>query len=178
MAKREFQLSEQQVNELRQAEQQTRDVRELKRLQAVRLYGTGVSQQDIQNVVGCAERSVREWSQRYNESGAAGLKSRWRGENALKLSREQRADLKRRLNENRPDQVLPPKLRISRGAFWTVSDLQIAVERWYGVSYRSQGAYRLLLLECGFSYQQAEAVYRSKPDEQTISNFEAELEKK
>lgn len=178
MAKREFRLSEQQVNELRQGEQQTRDVRELKRLQAVRLYGTGVSQQDIQNVVGCAERSVREWSQRYQEAGVAGLKSRWRGENALKLSREQRADLKQRLNENRPDQVLPPDLRISRGAFWTVSDLQIAVERWYGVSYRSQGAYRLLLRECGFSYQQAEAVYRSKPDEQTLSDFEADLEKK
>src|SRR5436309_11031495 len=100
MAKRQFQLSDQQVEELRQAEQQTRDVRELKRLQAVRLYGSGIPQQDIQNLVGCAERSVRQWSQRYSEERVAGLKSQWRGENALKLSREQRSDLKRRLNEN------------------------------------------------------------------------------
>ena len=178
MAKRQFQLSEQQIQELKQAEQQTRDVRELKRLQAVRLYGSGMIQRDIQNVVGCAERSVRQWSQRYLEEGVAGLKSQWRGENALKLSREQRRDLNRRLNENRPDQVLPPDLRISRGAFWTISDLEIAVERWYGVSYRSQGAYRLLLMECGFSYQRAEAIYRSKPDERTVVDFEAELEKK
>jgi len=76
----------------------------------------------------------REWSQRYGEAGVGGLKSQWRGENALKMSREQGGDLKRRLNENRPDQVLPPDLRISRGAFWTISDLEIAVERWYGVS--------------------------------------------
>jgi len=178
MAKRQFQLNNQQVEELRQAEQQTRDVRELKRLQAVRLYGSGMRQADIQNLVGCAERSVRQWSQRYLEDGAAGLKSQWQGDNALKLSREQRADLKRRLNENRPDQVLPPEVRISRGTFWTISDLEIAVEHWYAVSYRSRGAYRLLLLECGFSYQQTEAIYRSKPDEQTVADFEAELEKK
>ena len=178
MAKRQFQLSEEEVKELRQAEQGTRDVRELKRLQAVRLYGMGTTQAEITHLTGCAERSVRKWSQRYGKHGIAGLKSQWRGENALKLSRDQRSDLKRRLNENRPDQVLPPDLRISRGAFWTISDLEMVVERWYGVSYRSRGAYRLLLLECGFSYQQAEAVYRSKPNEQTVSDFEAELEKK
>ena len=178
MAKRQFELSEQQVNELRQAEQQTRDVRELKRLQAVRLYGSGVSQKDIQNLVGCAERSVRQWSQEYNEHGIDGLKSRWQGDNALKLSRAQRGELKQRLNDYRPDQVLPAEMRVSRGQFWTISDLHMAVQQWYGVSYRSQESYRLLLVECGFSFQQAEAVYRSRADEQTIADFEAELEKK
>src|SRR5574341_2393241 len=117
MAKRQFQLNEQQIKELRPAEQQTRDVRELKRLQAVRLYGSGVSQKDIQNLVGCAERSVRQWSQAYNEHGIDGLRSQWRGDNALKLSRDQRAELKQRLNEYRPDQVLPPEIRLSRGPF-------------------------------------------------------------
>jgi len=33
-------------------------------------------------------------------------------------------------------------------------------------------------MECGFGYQRAEAIYRSKADEQTIADFEAELEKK
>lgn|SRR5574341_65042 len=178
MAKRQFQLSEQEVQELKQAEQQTRDARELKRLQAVRLYGTGAAPQAIYALVGCAERSVRQWSQRYSAAGVVGLKSRWRGENALKLSRDQRRELKRRLAENRPDQVLPPEVRISRGAFWTVSDLEIAIEQWYGVSYRSATSYRTLLAECGLTYQQTEAIYRSKPDEQTIADFEADLEKK
>lgn len=178
MAKRQFQLNEQEINTLRQAEQETRDVRELKRLQAIRLYGSGVAQKNIQDLIGCAERSVRQWSQQYGEQGIEGLKSQWRGDNALKLSREQRANLKQRLNEYRPNQVLPPDVRLSGGQFWTISDLQIAVQHWYGVRYRSQESYRLLLLECGFSYQQAEAVYRSRADEQTIADFEAELEKK
>lgn len=92
------------------------------------------------------------------KAGVSGLKSQGRGENVLKLSREQRRDLKRRVNEYQPNQVLPPEVRISRGAFWTMSDLEIVVERRYGVGYRSRGAYRLLLMECGFSYQRTEAV--------------------
>ncbi|HEX3049194.1 MAG TPA: hypothetical protein VHP83_00955 [Aggregatilineaceae bacterium] len=42
MAKRQFQLNEQEIEQLRQAEQRTRDGHELKRLQAVRLYRTGM----------------------------------------------------------------------------------------------------------------------------------------
>lgn len=68
-------------------------------------------------------------------------------------------------------------MRISRGQFWTISDLRIAVQTWYGVTYRSNESYRLLLLESGFSSQRVEGVYRSRADEQTIADFEAELEK-
>lgn len=178
MAKRQFQLTEEKINQLRQAEQETRDALELKRLQAVRLYGSGVPTSEIIEVVNCTGRSVRRWSQRYTDQGIAGLKSQWTGENALKLTREQRADLKQRLHDYRPDHILAPHLRISQGQFWTMSDLQIAVQEWYGVSYRSRESYRLLMRECGLSYQRVEAVYRSRPDDQTIADFEAELEKK
>jgi transposase len=106
------------------------------------------------------------------------LKSHWQGDNALKLSREQRADLKRRLHQYRPDQVLAPDVRVSQGQFWTVSDLQIAVKAWYRVEYRTQGSYQRLLHECDLSYQHTEQVYRSRPDAQTIADFVAELEKK
>jgi len=67
---------------------------------------------------------------------------------------------------------------ISHGEFWTVSDLQIMVKTWYGVEYRTESTYRNLLHECGFNYQRTEKIYRSRPDEQTITDFEAELEKK
>jgi transposase len=107
-----------------------------------------------------------------------GLKSQWQGENALKLDREQRADLKQRLEQYRPDQVIAPDGRISHGQFWTVSDLQIVVKTWYDVEYRTLDSYRTLLHECGLSYQRTERVYRSQPDVQTVADFEAELEKK
>ena len=65
MAKRQFQLSEEELERFEQAEAQTRDVHELKRLQAVRLYGSGTERRVIETVVGCDERSMRasepEW---------------------------------------------------------------------------------------------------------------------
>ena len=129
-------------------------------------------------LVQCSDRRIRDWAHKYRQQGLAGLKSQWQGDNALKLSREQRADLKQRVHEYRPDQVIAPDVRISQGQFWTVSDLQIVVKAWYEVEYRTEGSYRRLLHECGLSYQQTEQVYRSRPDAQTVADFEAELEKK
>jgi len=178
MAKREFQLTQEERQAFERAERQTPDARELRRLQAVRLYGSGVPSRDIVELVQCRERRIREWAHKYRQHGLSGLKSAWQGENALKLSRAQRADLKQRLHQYRPDHVLPAHIRISQGQFWTVSDLQIVVEQWYGVRYRTLDSYRGLLHECGFSYQHTEKVYRSQPDAQTVADFQADLEKK
>ena len=178
MAKRQFQLTDEEIQAFQRAEGQTRDAYELRRLQAVRLYGSGVPTQDITHLVHCGDRRIREWAQKYQQQGLAGLKSQWQGDNALKLNRQQRAELKQRVHQYRPDEVIAPDGRISQGQFWTVSDLQIVVKAWYAVEYRTPGSYRRLLHECGLSYQQTEQVYRSRPDAQTLADFEAELEKK
>lgn len=178
MAKRQFQLTDEERQALEQAERQTRDAYELRRLQAVRLYGSGMATAEIMQLIQVSDRRVREWAQKYRQAGLDGLQSHWQGENALKLSREQRADLRQRLQQYRPDQVIAPDIRISQGQFWTVSDLQIVVKAWYEVEYRTLDSYRTLLHECGLSYQRAEKVYRSQPDAQTVADFEAALEKK
>ena len=178
MAKRQFQLSEQERQALQEAERQTGDAYEMKRLQAVRLYGSGVSSAQIRQMVGCAERSIRQWSQGYRQGGLAGLQTQWQGENALKLSRAQRADLKQRLQQMSPEQAISAEIRLSQGQFWTVSDLQIVVQMWYSVQSVARESYQHLLAECGFSYQHTEKVYRSRPDVQTVADFEAALEKK
>jgi transposase len=180
VGKRHFQLSENEVNHLRQQEQQTHRASELKRLQAVRLYGSGMPIEQIMNLIGCAESSIRAWAQAYKRAGIAALQLHYDGsaQNASKLSEAQRADLHQRLHDYRPDQVLSPERRISRGQFWTVSDLQLVVEQWYGVVYEDPGSYRHLLHRCGFSYQRAERVYKSRPSQTAIADFEAELEKR
>jgi transposase len=108
----------------------------------------------------------------------AGLQSQWQGNNALKLNRQQRQELKERLHQYTPDQVLSAEVRVSRGSFWTVSDVRLVVQQWYQVSYQSEDTYQNLLHECGFSYQRTERVYRSRSSEQQIADFEARLEKK
>ena len=173
MARRQFELNETEIGQFRQAEQQTGDVSELKRLQAVRLYGSGVSMSEIVNIVGCGESSVRQWVQSYQQRGLAALRSQWRGGNANKLTPAQRTEIRERLHQYRP-----LDLGISQGQFWTVSDLRIALQQWYGVSYQSEDSYLHLLHSSGLSYQRAERVYRSQPSQVAIAQFQADLEKK
>jgi transposase len=178
MAKRQFELTERESAALRQAEDETRDVHELRRLQAVRLYGNGVSTSQIAEIVGCGKCSPRQWAMLYRQKGVKGLGSHWQGGNANKLTRQQRADLAARLEQYSPDQVLSTEIRIERGVFWSVSDLRMVVQQWYGVSYRSDASYRKLLQAGGLSYQKVERVYRSRPSANQIAEFEQELEKK
>lgn len=180
MGKRTFHLSEKEKNAIRQREAESRETAEMKRLQAVRLYGSARAVADIMEVTGCTESSLRRWVHHYREQGLSGLRTDYtaRSQNSGKLSEAHYLDLRQRLHHYCPDQILAPEVRIERGRFWTVSDLVIAVEQWYGVSYKDRGSYRNLLHRCGFSYQKAERVYKSRPSEAEIAEFEAELEKK
>ncbi len=177
MAERQFQLTEDEIAAFRQAEAQTRDVRELKRLQAVRLYGMGETVATIQKLVGCGPVSPRQWAIEYRRGGLNGLKSRWAVGNANKLTEERRRDLFEKLAQYSPEQVIAPEVRVECGDFWTVSDLQIVIESWYGVTYHSPTSYRTLLHASGLSYQKLEKVYRSQPGAVQLADFEAELEK-
>jgi transposase len=177
MAKRQFQLREDEIAAFRQAEGRTRDVHELKRLQAGRLYGMGERVETIQKLVGCGPVSPAQWAIDYRRGGLEALKSRWAVGNANKLTDEQRQDLREKLTLYTPEQVIAPGVRVERGAFWTVSDLQIVIQEWYGVTYRSDTSYRQLLHACGLSYQKVEKVYRSQPGAAQLADFEAELEK-
>ena len=135
MAQRQFHLTQDEQQALRLAEEQTRDARELRHFQGVRLYGSGTRLHTILNLLGCGESTLREWIRKYQQSGIEGLHNGWDGKNANKLSEMQRADLRERLHASRPEEVLPAPRRIDDGPFWTVNDLRLAVEIWYGVTY-------------------------------------------
>lgn len=173
MAQRQLHLTTAEIGQFREAEAQTRDVHELKRLQAIRMYGSGMRLVDIQDLVGAGESTIRQWAMAYRAQGLAGLRSKWHGKNANKLSDEQRQQIKERLQQYRP-----MDLHLSAGVYWTVSDLRLAVEQWFGVIYQDETSYQTLLHKSGFSYQRTSKVYRSRPNEAALADFEAELEKK
>jgi transposase len=178
MAHRQFHLTNEERQALQQAEQQTRDARELRHVQGVRLYGSGTPLHTILNLLGCGESTLRAWVSNYQQAGIPGLRNGWDGKNANKLTDEQRADLKQRLHRSRPDEVLPTPQRRDEGPLWTVDDLRLAVQLWYGVTYKDNGSLRNLFRRCGFSYHKVEAVYKSRPSQVDVADFEAELEKK
>ncbi|MCC7354737.1 MAG: winged helix-turn-helix domain-containing protein [Anaerolineae bacterium] len=62
------------------------------------------------------------------------------------------------------------------GQFWTVADLQGAVEEWYGVTYRSPSSYLYLFAVCGFSYQRPAKVFQSRREAE-VMDFQEALEK-
>jgi transposase len=178
MNNRHFKLSDSEQQQIQQQEAGTRNVRELKRLQAVRLYGSGRPMAVVTEVVGSSRRTIQRWVEAYQARGLGGLKPGWQGENAKKLSDGQRAEIVARLQAYRPDQLLSPEIRLSQGELWTISDLQVAVKRWYNVDYRREDSSRALMDEAKFSDQRAEGVYRSRPSQLEVAQFEEALEKK
>ena len=173
MAKRQFQLTDDEIEHFRQRESRTRDVHELKRLQATRLYGSSMALSQIMSGIGCGESSVRQWAMDYRAKGLTGLQSQWKGGNRSRLTDGQRDAIKTKLHQYRPID-----LGVSQAAYWTVSDLTIMVERWFGVVYKESSRYQALLHTSGFSYQRTTKVYRSQPSARIMADFEAELEKK
>jgi len=177
--KRKLILNEQEIAALKQAGDRTRDPAELKRLQAVRLYGTGHPVPEIAEIADTSPTSIYRWATWYRQGGRAELQSKYEGnQNAARLSRDQKADLGEKLHQHRPDEVLSPDIRVSQGQFWTVSDLKIAVKKWYGVTYRSTSSYQRLFKECHFSEQRTAGQYRSQPSQEDIADFEEQVEKK
>ena len=89
-----------------------------------------------------------------------------------------REELTAKLNQMRVAQALTEEERGSHSQFWTIEAVERVVEKWYGVRYQSRESYRRLLVEAGFSVQHPEGIYRSRPSEAVIADFEADAEKK
>lgn len=176
MAKRQFQLNRAQINELIAAYNKTTDGATRTRFQAVRLYGTGYSVKEIVEIAQCSRSSLMGWRQKYLAQGVAALADHRAGGNSRKLTLEQIADLSERLRLYPPRALFGSEAATSEGQFWTVEDLQRAVDRWYGVSYQSRTSCLTLFARCGFSYQRPARVYKSRR-EADVAAFEEAVEK-
>lgn len=173
MAKRNFQLNERAVQELKQAEHGDCKASELRKMQAVRLYGTGVGRAAIGQVTQASERTIRRWVAQYQSAGVAGLFERRQGGNNRKLTDQQRHQITTQLQQYRP-----VDLHLGVSLYWTVSDLKVWVEQRFGVVYQDDDSYHALLHASGFSYQRSAKVYRSKPSAAEVAAFEDRLQKK
>jgi transposase len=176
MAKRHFQLTAEQVQELTNAYHQCKDGPTRSRYQAVRLYSSGYLVGEILTIVGCGRTSLMDWCRLYRSQGTAGLVDKRVGGNHAHLRSAQMADLRQRLCTYSPRQVLGATTATADGQFWTVVDLQAAVELWYGVTYQSHSSYLHLLTVCGFSYQRPARVFKSRREAE-VMDFQEALEK-
>lgn len=173
MATRQFHLSEEAIDELKRAEQATKRSSELRRMQVVRLYGSGQPVAQIAELSQMSIRGILNGVARYREKGVDGLYDYQQRGNRTLLSEAQRGQIAEKLHQYRP-----VDLGISQQVYWTVSDLAVAVEQWYGVVYKHNDSYLHILHQSGFSFQRSTNVYRHKPSAAALAEFEAQLEKK
>jgi transposase len=178
MKHRKFKLNADEIWEIEERERETREALELRRLQAVRMYGSGLDMHVIEQVSGAARRTIADWVKAYQKAGIGGLMPGWKGGNHRKLSVEDRLECTQRIQQMTPEQALSGQSEPVPDGFWSVETVAAAVERWYGVQYLSRESYRLLIIEAGFSFQQPEGIYRSRPSDAVIADFEADAEKK
>lgn len=176
-AKRKFQLTEQQIQELKAAFSKSTEGAMRTRLQAVRLYGSGYPVENITEITGRPRRSLLRWCQQYRRHGIGGLEDQRRGGNRALLNEAQLADVADKLRQYRPvDTLGPDDIATASGQHWTVPDLKQALQQWHGVVFQSDSSYRQLFQRCGFSYQRSAKVFRSRSAEQ-VANFQEQLEK-
>ena len=177
MAKRKFQLTTTQDNELKAAYSQCQDGLTKIRYQAVRLYGTGYAVPEIENITGCSRPSLLAWCRTYRQAGVSGLVDKRCGGNRAKLELVQLEQLQDQLQSYTPRQMFGKSASTNEGQFWMVPDLIKLVKEKYGVVYQSMTSYRNLFDRCDFSCQRPGATYRSRKEFQVL-DFEQDLEKK
>lgn len=176
MAKRQYNLTEAQVNALIGFYAESKDGPTRTRCQAVRLYATGYAVKQIMAITGCSRTSLMDWCRAYRQHGLTGLIDQRGGGNNAKLSHAQIDELGNRLHAYTPRQVLGETTATLDGQFWTVEDLQRALKHWYQVEYRSRSSLLALLETCGFSYQRPRQVFKSRRAAE-VRAFEEQFEK-
>jgi hypothetical protein len=80
------------------------------------------------------ESRLHRWCAWYEKGGLKRLEDRHADGNNAKLIPEQCVVVIERVTMYRPDQFLLAEVCLSRGEFWTVSDMQIGLPRRYGVT--------------------------------------------
>ena len=134
MAKRKFKITEAEQKDLLKAYQASKDAGTRTRYQAVRLYGEGYAEKEIE---GCSRTSLMERCRAYRADHSQGLVDHRTGGNSAKLSKLQVEELQQKLHQYTPKGMFGRSSSTTNGQFWTVEDLVHVVRKQYGVEYKS-----------------------------------------
>jgi putative transposase len=141
--------------------QQTKDIREYKRGQAVKLDLAGYPRKFIAEALSVGVNFVSKWRLQYNGHGTAGLRLSYKGSKGY-LTQEEKQQVLEWLGQQSP--------YVSR------ETLEAYLETTYGVSYSSTRSYYDLLEQAGLSYKKRQGVNPAKDEQQVLQKRE-ELKK-
>ena len=134
MAKRKFKLTKAEQKELLQAYRKCKDAATRTRYQAVRLYGEGYPEAEIEQITGCSRTSLMEWCRAYREDPSQGLVDKRAGGNRAKLNRLQIEELQQMLHQYTPKERLGSNASTGNGQYWSVEDVARSCENVMALS--------------------------------------------
>jgi transposase len=130
--------------------------------EAVLYASMGVSVEIISASVDRSSRTVSEWLSDWNACRLQSVVTEHAGnQNAAKLTREQKADLKETLKS-------PPSEAGISADFWDVPALEDVVRTKFGVEYESDSSYQLLMRFLGMSFKKPDP-FDKRRDEAKIN---------
>lgn len=115
------------------------------RAQAVLASNQGVSLYQISIVLLRSEKTIREWIKTFQSRRISSIFPRYKGDNAAKLTRVQKKELKKILSQ-------PPSAYGIPASFWDISTLKTYIKGEFGVEYESDESYRLLFVLSNYSF--------------------------
>lgn len=122
----------------------------------------GLNSEAIANVIGKTKRSVNRWIKDWNDQRMASIFTGHKdNENAAKLTKQQKEQIKRALEQPPSEYGLPRE-------FWDVPQLRSYVEATFGTVYDSDKSYHFLLKFSELSFKYPD-VFDRKRDETLIA---------
>ena len=130
-----------------------------KRLQAIKYLYEGKTRKEVSAKVGCARESIATWLDIYDEKGLKGLTKLVERERGQSLSKEQKAEMKLMLLEQKPTTY-----GLDR-QIWTGKIIKEVIQQRWQVELKDSRIYDILK-EMGLSHQKAHRDYENADIEQ------------
>ena len=121
------------------------DADQARRLLAIAAVYEGMSREAAARLAGMDRQTLRDWVQRFNDEGAAGLVNRPPPGNPRRLAPEQEAELARLVETG------PASAGLGHLARWRCADLKELIQQRWGVGYHERTIGKLLD-RLGFSH--------------------------
>jgi transposase len=135
----------------------SKDVKIAHRAHVVALYLKNWCVRDIAEVTFKKESTVSRWITNYKKQGIGSIfPGFYLNQNAAKLTKEQKQEVKQLLEENPPP----------RG-FWSVGELKTYLSARFDVEYKAKQSYYAILTFCNYSYK-LPSLYNIKRDDQKV----------
>jgi len=141
-----MQYTEEQVTQLHTFFKGTKNTSEQQRSLALLALSKAKKRKDVAEIFEINVATLDGWQMQFKRFGVTGIANKGYPGNHYKLTKEQKAQIKKLVYEKNPQE-----LGLSEKRFWTTKLLKQLVQKHYAVVYESTATYRKLFYSFGFS---------------------------